>query len=135
MTLKMRSNAFLLDTHAFLWAIDSFEELSNTAEEIILEKSNEIYLSKVSDWEICLKISKGKLNLGVQWEEKLERERKANRFHWLELAPKHCETMITLPWDHKDPFDRMLSAQAQCENLTILSRDQKLSLYSDDVVW
>ncbi len=131
----MRSNAFLLDTHAFLWAIDSFEELSNTAEEIILEKSNEIYLSKVSYWEICLKISKGKLNLGVQWEEKLERERKANRFHWLELAVKHCETMITLPWHHKDPFDRMLSAQAQCENLTILSRDQKLSLYSDDVVW
>jgi PIN domain nuclease of toxin-antitoxin system len=131
----MKSNAFLLDTHTFLWALDSFQLLSNTAREIILEKSNEIFLSKVSYWEICLKISKGKLSLGTQWEEKLENERKANRFHWLELVPKHCEPIIIMPWHHKDPFDRMLVAQAQCENLTILSCDQKLSLYSKNVVW
>ena len=80
-------------------------------------------------------ISKGKLHLGNHWEEKLEEERRANRFHWLDLAPRHYEAIITLPRHHKDPFDRMLIAQAQCENLKILSCDQKLSLYTEGIVW
>jgi PIN domain nuclease of toxin-antitoxin system len=131
----MSHNKYLIDTHVFLWAVGSSDLLSKSAKKILSDKTNEIYLSKVSYWEICLKISKGKLILQKGWEKKLEEERRANRFHWLEVAPKHCEGIISMPRHHKDPFDRLLLSQAKCEKLGLISCDEKLHLYNVKVYW
>jgi len=129
------SRRLLLDTHAFLWSVASSERLSEPARAAILDKTSEVYLSKVSYWEICLKISIGKLTLASNWETKLESERKANRFSWLNIEPKHCQRIISLPWHHKDPFDRLLIAQARSENLCLVTRDDKLAPYDINIIW
>ena len=129
------SKRLLLDTHAFLWCVASSEKLSDTAKSAVLEKGTDVFLSKVSYWEICLKVSIGKLALMPDWEAKLEAERKANRFAWLEISPKHCEGIISLPWHHKDPFDRLLVSQARAENLSLLSCDDKIEPYGIDIIW
>lgn len=129
------NDRLLLDTHAFLWFISASSRLSATASQAILNKKTEVFISKVSYWEICLKISIGKLSLMNSWEQKLKGERKANRFTWLNLEARHCEDIIQLPWHHKDPFDRMLISQARTENLTIVSCDEKMQPYEVNVLW
>ena len=135
MISKRPKGRYLIDTHVFLWALDSVERLSKRSREILDDRSNEIFLSRASYWEICLKISKGKLRLRRGWEKTLERERKKNRFHWLEISSRHCEGLISLPEIHRDPFDRMLICQATCEGAVLLSCDEKLSQYDVEVVW
>jgi PIN domain nuclease of toxin-antitoxin system len=135
MTSTRTKNRFLIDTHVFLWAVDSVEKLSDSALEILNDRSSEIYLSRASYWEICLKISKGKLRLAKGWERVLERERKKNRFQWLEISSSHCEGIIALPDHHRDPFDRLLIAQAICEGVSLVSCDDKIAQYDLDVVW
>jgi len=126
---------YLIDTHVFLWAIGSVEKLSKMAVEVLEDNSAEIYLSKASYWEICLKQSKGKLKLKRGWQKVLEEERKKNRFKWLEIEPRHCEGILGLPGIHKDPFDRMLISQCISEGLSLVSCDEKIAGYSLDLIW
>ncbi len=133
--MKRSSKKYLIDTHVFLWSVANSELLSKKVTAILSEKTNEIYISKISFWEICLKISKGKLILEKGWEKKLENERKINRFTWLEIEPKHCLGIVSMQWHHKDPFDRMLLSQAKCEKLKLISSDDKFNLYNLNVCW
>jgi PIN domain nuclease of toxin-antitoxin system len=126
---------YLIDTHVFLWAISSVDKLSEKALSVLQDNLAEIYLSKVSYWEICLKISKGKLKLKRGWQTQLEEERKKNRFKWLEVEPRHCEGILLLPELHKDPFDRMLISQSICESLCLISCDEKIAQYSLNILW
>lgn len=126
---------YLLDTHVFLWAIDSVEKLSERSTAILKDQSSELFLSRASYWEICLKISKGKLKLRRGWEKYLERERKRNRFQWLDISSRHCEGILTLPEIHRDPFDRMLISQAVGEGLTLITCDDLIARYEVDVLW
>jgi PIN domain nuclease of toxin-antitoxin system len=125
----------LIDTQVFLWAIDAVEKLSERSREILEDRSSEIYLSRASYWEICLKIARGSLELGDGWEKTLERERRRNRFHWLEISSPHCEGIISLPAFHKDPFDRMLISQALFEGVSLISCDEKIARYDLNVIW
>jgi len=133
--MTSKNSGYLLDTHTFLWVISDSRKLSSSVREILLDKENEIFLSKISYWEICLKASKDKIQLNEGWQTTFEKERLANRFQWLELETDHCKKIISMKCHHKDPFDRLLVAQALSSQLTILSCDEKLKTYEAEVLW
>ena len=125
----------LLDTHAFLWSISGDDRLSKNAEETFLNPSIHLLFSAASFWEICIKMSLGKLSLKRGWLKTIQKEMKINAIQWLPVEMQHCAELINLPFHHRDPFDRMLIAQAMIEDLQILSRDRRLSAYDIARIW
>ncbi|MCY4571228.1 MAG: type II toxin-antitoxin system VapC family toxin [Gemmatimonadetes bacterium] len=125
----------LADTHALLWAIDTPEKLSGRARETLTDPRNHIWLSTVSLWEIAIKMSAGRIALGAEWRDLIESGRRALRARWLLVEPWHCHEVADLPWHHRDPFDRMLIAQAISEDMTLLTRDRAIGQYEVDVLW
>jgi PIN domain nuclease of toxin-antitoxin system len=125
----------LLDTHALLWMADGSERLSERAGNALLDEKNELVLSLASWWEIAIKIGLGKLELRSNWAADLKREMQRNGIGWLPLLPEHCERLPDLPLHHRDPFDRLLIAQALCENLTVVTSDPHFSAYDITVIW
>lgn len=115
----------LLDTHILLWWLDDSPSLSAQARELIRDPENTVFVSAVSLWEIWLKQSLGKLRLPRDFTERLA----AEAFESLPLLPSHPRQVSRLPWRHRDPFDRMLVAQAQVEKLVLLTADEALSAY------
>ena len=115
----------LLDTHAFLWWVSDWDRIAESAREAIADPNNEVFVSAVSGWEIGIKKAKGRLvapdNLAVVVEEK--------RFEHLPLTFAHAERAAALPPYHRDPFDRMLIAQAQSEGLVLVTRDSRIPHY------
>ena len=125
----------LLDTHAFLWSISGDDRLSKTVEETFLNPDIHLFFSAASFWEICIKMSLGKLSLKRGWLKTIQKEMKINAIQWLPVEMQHCAELINLPFHHRDPFDRMLIAQAMVEDLQILSRDRRLSAYDIVRIW
>lgn len=125
----------LLDTQVFLWSIDQSDRLSARASSLLLDKDNSLSLSAASYWEICLKVSIGKLRLREDWAEVFDEEMTANRILWLPLEKEHLRAVIPLPWMHRDPFDRLLVAQAICEGMVIVTSDENLRTYGVETVW
>ena len=125
----------LLDTHAFLWLIAGDERVSKTAQEIFLDKGNRLFFSAASLWEICIKMSLGKLSLKSGWLKIMQEEMDANAIQWLPIEMLHCLEVTELPSHHRDPFDRMLIAQAMVEDMVLLSRDIRLSDYEVTRMW
>ena len=119
----------LLDTHILLWWMGNDPSLSATASTLIRDPENMVFVSAVSLWEIRLKESLGKLRLPVNFEERLA----AESFENLPLTGSQTHRVGSLPWVHRDPFDRMLVAQAQAENLTLLTCDTVMTGYGDCV--
>jgi PIN domain nuclease of toxin-antitoxin system len=119
----------LLDTHAFLWSITGDDRLSKTAEEIFLDPDNNLFFSAASFWEICIKMNLGKLSLKRGWFKTIQEEMRINAVQWLPVEMRHCVELTKLPFHHRDPFDRMLIAQAMVADLQLLSRDGRLSAY------
>jgi PIN domain nuclease of toxin-antitoxin system len=125
----------LLDTHAFLWSITGDDRLSKTAEKTFLNPDNNLYFSAASFWEICIKLSLGKLSLKRGWFKTIQEEMRINAVQWLPVEMQHCVELTKLPFHHRDPFDRMLIAQAMAEDLQLLSRDGRLSAYEIERIW
>jgi PIN domain nuclease of toxin-antitoxin system len=125
----------LLDTHAFLWSITGDDRLSKTAEKTFLNPDNNLYFSAASFWEICIKLSLGKLSLKRGWFKTIQEEMRINAVQWLPVEMQHCVELTKLPFHHRDPFDRMLIAQAMAEDLQLLSRDGRLSAYEIELIW
>jgi len=125
----------LLDTHAFLWLITGDERLSKTARKTFLDLENRLFFSAASLWEICIKKSLGKLTLKSGWFETIQDELKVNAIQWLPVEMPHCAQLTKLPFHHRDPFDRMLIAQAMVEDLQLLSRDRRFSAYDIKRIW
>ena len=125
----------LLDTHAFLWILVDDPRLGRQAGEIFRDKSTQVSFSAVSLWEIGIKISLGKLNLREDWHDVIMSDMETNRIKWLPINSEHCRRVSELEFFHRDPFDRMLIAQALHENLTILTLDGKFSSYPVPVIW
>jgi PIN domain nuclease of toxin-antitoxin system len=115
----------LLDTHLLLWWLESSPSLSARARETIRDPENTVFVSAVSLWEIWLKQSLGKLRLPVDFTERLA----AEPFESLPLMASHARQVGRLPWHHRDPFDRVLVAQAQVEKLVLLTADEALTAY------
>ena len=125
----------LLDTNAFLWLITGDERLSETAKKIFLDQGNSLFFSAASLWEICIKKSLGKLSLKSGWLKAIQDEMKVNAIQWLPIEMLHCAELTKLPFHHRDPFDRMLIAQAMVEDMLLLSRDSRLSDYEITRIW
>jgi PIN domain nuclease of toxin-antitoxin system len=120
--------AFLLDTHTLLWFVAGSDQLSKTARTAIESAANERYVSIVSIWEIAIKSSTGKLKLALSIEDFVSQHVLGNGFLVLDIMIDHAVVVAALPWHHRDPFDRMLIAQASVENMPLLSADQPSTL-------
>jgi len=125
----------LLDTHAFLWWVDDAPELSATARRAIGDVSNECCLSVASCWEMAIKASLGKLRLAKTVERFVSEQVTANGFTLLNIELRHTAKVEKLPFHHRDPFDRLLIAQAMMEKLSIVSADSIFSDYGVKVIW
>ena len=121
---------YLLDTHTFLWTAMSPEKLSHHARDIILDMTNDIFVSVVTFWEVSLKFTLGKLELQGITPEDLPEAATRMGFDLRILTPEDAATFYRLPrLPHKDPFDRMLIWQAIRANLTMVSQDADLNQY------
>ncbi len=122
----------LLDTHATLWLLAGDKRLSPRARRMTLQSSGRLAVSAVSLWEAAIKRSLGKLNAPADLARRLAALRQVEL---LPISPLHAEAVGELPWHHRDPFDRMLVAQALVERLAIVSSDPALAEYGVEVVW
>jgi len=125
----------LLDTHALLWLLTDDARVSNRARQTFLDTSNQFYFSVASLWEISIKISLGKLRLAENWWARIQDELSLNAIQWLPIKAEHCLTLTTLEFHHRDPFDRMLIAQAVVEGMAVLSRDKSMRSYPVRCIW
>ena len=123
----------LLDTHTFLWFMEGARQLSSLAKNRI-SNSTAIYLSIISFWEISIKLNIGKLDLKFKLQD-YSNEWKKSGGNILPLSEIHTFSYLNLPLYHRDPFDRMLIAQAKTENLTIITKDKNFSKYDVDILW
>jgi len=115
----------LLDTHALLWWLDDPQHLSKAARKAITDGKNTVYVSAAVVWEIAIKRSLGKLDA----PHDLEGAMASNRFLPLPVTIPHALAVEMLPGHHRDPFDRLLIAQAQYEGIKLVSRDSHVPLY------
>lgn len=125
----------LIDTHAMLWVLQGSSKLTENAADAFRDMNNEVFFSAVSYWEICLKISLEKLKLRDSWQADLDRVFERNTILWLPIKKKHLRGIIDLPWIHRDPFDRLLIAQAMAEELVFITADENIKNYGVQVVW
>ena len=119
----------LLDTHAFLWSVMDDSKLSDRARSIFLDADNELLISAVIGFEIAIKYTLGKLELAEPPRDFIENRIRNNALTQLPISLSHTYRLSHLPLHHRDPFDRMLIAQCQIEDLTLVTHDTKLSLY------
>ena len=126
----------LLDTHAILWMVSGDPRLPESARKHI-RSADKLFFSPVSFWEMGIKTSLGKpgFQLGPKWASRIENELRLNGVSQISIQTCHCARVATLPWHHRDPFDRMLIAQAVDENLTVLTKDLQILQYDLPVVW
>src|SRR5438093_12207474 len=125
----------LLDTHTLLWYTLADRRLSGTAKTLILDPANEILISPASYWEIAIKVSIGKLTLHQPYEDFIDACLNKYGFTILPIDPRHTARVIGLPFHHKDPFDRLLVAQALVESIPIISNDAALDAYGITRLW
>jgi len=125
----------LLDTHTFLWWITDSPQLSPRVREIIRDARNDLFLSAASGWEMAIKAKLGKLDLPDNLEGFISEQLAINAIHGLPVQMSHALHVYVLPGYHKDPFDRMLIAQAQMEKLPILTADPQLGRYGVETIW
>lgn len=119
----------LIDTHIFIWYISNDSKLSTTARTLIDDENNEILLSIASIWEMAIKYSLGKLCLVIPFECLIPQQLDINAIELLHIDINHLVVVSTLPFHHKDPFDRLLIAQAIAEKLPIISADSAFDNY------
>jgi PIN domain nuclease of toxin-antitoxin system len=125
----------LLDTHTFLWFIGGDTALSLYARQLIEDRTNERRLSIASLWEMAIKASLGRLTLALSFTDLVAEHVHGNAIELFEILPRHLDVLTTLPFHHKDPFDRMIIAQSQAENMPILSRDSAFDDYAIRRLW
>ena len=125
----------LLDTHTFLWIALDDPRLSALARTRLSDPSNEKLVSPATYWEIAIKVSIGKFALGVPYEDFLHRGIVLNGFGILHVEPRHTARVAVLPFHHKDPFDRLLIAQALAEGLTVVGNEALFDSYGVKRLW
>lgn len=125
----------LLDTHAFLWWVAASGELSRKAQSTVASARNECFVSVASGWEIAIEASLGKLRIDGALDRFLPEQLAANGFQPLAIDLKHAARVATLPFHHRDPFDRLLVAQALEEGLAVVTADPVFATYGVNRVW
>ena len=123
---------FILDTNVALWLLlGDRARMSALAVDALEDQRNSVALSAASVWEIAIKRSLGKLKISDGWAASLARL----DFDPMPVTAMHAAAVESLPWHHRDPFDRLLVAQASVERCTLVSADHRLGAYEVDVLW
>jgi PIN domain nuclease of toxin-antitoxin system len=125
----------LLDTHVFLWWLESDARLSRRARDLIADPEVEVFVSVVTVWEIAIKAALGQLEMPVDLGTFLRRQLQSNGFVTLPITFEHAVAVRDLPRHHRDPFDRLLVCQSRIEGLALVSADSAIAGYGADVVW
>jgi len=133
-TARERSR-FLLDTHTFLWMAFDPERLGSAARERIESVASVLLLSLGSVWEMAIKASLGKLELPARLGPFLEEPLRATRTTLLDIRLEHVLRVRRMPFHHRDPFDRLLVAQAASEKIPVLTADPAFDAYPVDRIW
>lgn len=125
---------YIIDTQAFIWYAIGDKQLSKTALEII-ESEATCYISIASIWEMAIKNNIGKLNFKIPFEDLISNQIAINNYEILSLDLTHVFQIAKLPLFHKDPFDRIIIAQAIIENIPVVSIDPYFTNYPTTVIW
>lgn len=125
----------LLDTHALIWFIMGDTRLPIPLRILIETVENQRFVSVASVWEIAIKMSLGKLNMGASFTALIPGQLMSNRIEILPISVAHLHKVAQLPFHHRDPFDRLLIAQSQVEHLPLLSRDPMFDGYGVQRLW
>ena len=126
---------FLLDTHSFLWFIAGNERLSQVARELIEDEDNTRLLSTASLWEIAILLRLGKITLNQPFDVYVSQKMRLNRIETMNIQINHLSLVSSLPFHHRDPFDRLMAAQCLVEGLPILSVDSIFDDYGVQRLW
>ena len=125
----------LLDTHVLLWTLAGSEKMSEEARDMIMDPDNEIYYSTISPWECEIKHQKHPAKFTLTSEQLLFLCRQVE-FESLNIRDRHVRELENMEgYDHKDPFDRMLLAQARAENMILITHDKKFAVHDDPHVY
>ena len=125
----------LLDTHVFIWWDSEPEKLSDRAFELFQAPENQLILSVASLWEIQIKSQLGKIKFNIPLAKLVEGQQNSNGLSLMPVNASHVYALGNLPSIHKDPFDRMIVAQARVESLCLISHDTILKKYPVDIMW
>ena len=125
---------FLIDTQILVWSLGLSDKLPNRINELISDKTNEIYASSVSIWEIAIKKSIGKLTFPFELTNIIP-EINGMNINILDIRIEHFLKVSELPFHHKDPFDRLIISQGMVEKLPIISSDNYFKNYDIKIIW
>ena len=125
----------LLDTHTLLWFLTDDARLGRRALALISSDDNEVLVSVASLWEIAIKHALGKLPLDRPFAETFPAQLVTNKIDLLPISTAHLARLVDLPHRHRDPFDRLIVAQALVEGVPLLTRDGALARYGVETVW
>ncbi len=121
----------LLDTHALLWALADDERLSETARGTIVDEANDVVVSVVSAWEVAVKRALGKLKAPSHLRQVITEAGFTERL----VGFSDCERLYSLPFLHRDPFDRMLVCQALEDGIPVITKDEMIARYQVQTIW
>ena len=127
--------SYLLDTTVFVWLLKEPEKLNRRAADLLEDEGQDIFLSTVTSWEVMIKFSIGRLQLPKKPNELLSEILSKFSFQPLSITHAHSLAVGDLVFHHRDPFDRMLIAQARSENLVLLTADSMFEKYPVEVLW
>lgn len=125
----------LLDTHAFLWFIGADKRLSATARSTIEDSDNSCLLSMASAWELSIKGSQGKITFDEPFESFLPEQLSVNGFAFFNITWQHVAEVHSLPYHHRDPFDRLIISQSLVDELPVITRDRDFPAYGVETIW
>lgn len=125
----------LLDTQSLIWFDQDDSRLAARAKSLLESSENELWLSPATYWEIAIKVSIGKLTLAAPFDEFMSRIVSQNGLLVLPVLVKHCSALIELEYHHRDPFDRLLIAQAMTEGIPVVSSDEQFDAYPVTRLW
>jgi PIN domain nuclease of toxin-antitoxin system len=126
---------YLLDTGVWLWSLREPERIARKAREVIADLSQQVFLSAVTSWEIAIKAGASKLTLPEPPSSYVPRRMAEQGLRPLPISHQHTLAVATLPHHHRDPFDRLLIAQASIEGMTLITADRIFEQYSVALLW
>ena len=126
--------SYLLDTHALIWYFEDSPDIPENVKMIIDNNTTKKFISTASLWEIAIKMSIGKLTMGLRFDEVLTEVENSDLLV-LQVENKYLNKVFELPFLHKDPFDRLIIATALTENMTIITIDENIQKYNVSWLW
>ena len=126
---------YLIDTHTLLWIVTKDKRLSKKVKDIYLNPDNQIFISLASLWEMAIKINLNKLSINEPLKDFIKNQVKRNDINILDIKTKHILLLESLPYYHKDPFDRLIISQSITELIPLLSFDKVFDRYSIKRIW